>query len=340
MSESLSGEGPTVPAPVPPEDADAWYAPDVRAQRETHPGVVATVREEDGFAYEVREPALTERERVERATIEEHFSDANLRRPRTREGTRERAATGFEGKYARALDRLLSGSADSRRRVGYYAMRDLRCLGELTPLALDERVEVGDTTGERLFVHTENFAPARTTLRADHEFLERFLAERLERHTVSFREFDVPVVVYRERLLGTDAFDTKYAVLEPELLPGDEALIEACKDRIWESNVDAVVEDKAAFVRERAREFLNDIDVLTAPADAVYTGTDGGVEKAVRWGDREALVAVRDARARWRVDDAADVDGVIEGFEDRGVRAEADDVDDAVQERLEDLGYA
>jgi len=92
--------------------------------------------------------------------------------------------------------------------------------------------------------------------------------------------------------------------------------------------------------QERAREFLNDIDVLTAPADAVYTGTDGGVEKAVRWGDREALVAVRDARARWRVDDAADVDGVIEGFEDRGVRAEADDVDDAVQERLEDLGYA
>ena len=92
--------------------------------------------------------------------------------------------------------------------------------------------------------------------------------------------------------------------------------------------------------QERAREFLDDIDVLTAPADAVYTGTDGGVEKAVRWGDREALVAVRDARARWRVDDAADVDGVIEEFEDRGVRAEADDVDDAVQERLEDLGYA
>jgi len=301
MSESLSGEGPTVPAPVPPEDADAWYAPDVRAQRETHPGVVATVREEDGFAYEVREPALTERERVERATIEEHFSDANLRRPRTREGTRERAATGFEGKYARALDRLLSGSADSRRRVGYYAMRDLRCLGELTPLALDERVEVGDTTGERLFVHTENFAPARTTLRADHEFLERFLAERLERHTVSFREFDVPVVVYRERLLGTDAFDTKYAVLEPELLPGDEALIEACKDRIWESNVDAVVEDKAAFVRERAREFLS--RQLTARNAGAWLG-------AARYRARSALAEygvgvppVDDRYASERLDD-------------------------------------
>jgi arylsulfatase len=92
--------------------------------------------------------------------------------------------------------------------------------------------------------------------------------------------------------------------------------------------------------QERAREYLDDIDVLTASVDAVYTRTDGGVEKAIKWGDREALVAIRDARARWRVGDDADVNRVIEGFEDRGVRAEADDVDGTVQERLEDLGYA
>lgn len=34
----------TVHPPVPPGDPDAWYAPDVRAQRELYPGVVATVR--------------------------------------------------------------------------------------------------------------------------------------------------------------------------------------------------------------------------------------------------------------------------------------------------------
>ena len=78
----------------------------------------------------------------------------SLRRPRTREGTRERAERGFEGKYERAVERLLTGTHEGCRRVRYYALRDLRCLGELTPLALDERVEVGDTTGEELLVHT------------------------------------------------------------------------------------------------------------------------------------------------------------------------------------------
>jgi type IV secretory pathway ATPase VirB11/archaellum biosynthesis ATPase len=154
------------------------------------------------------------------------------------------------------LDRLVGGSNAGRRRVDYYALRDVRLLGELTPLALDERVEMADTTGETLLVHTADFAPARTDLPADHEFLGRFLSERLERHTVAFRDFEVPVVVYRERLLGADSFDTKYAVLEPDLLPGDRELVETCKDRIWEANVDGVVEDEAAFVAERARAFL------------------------------------------------------------------------------------
>ncbi len=40
-SEDASGDPQTVPAPVPPDSPDAWYAPDVRAQREVHPGVVA-----------------------------------------------------------------------------------------------------------------------------------------------------------------------------------------------------------------------------------------------------------------------------------------------------------
>jgi len=80
-----------VPAPVPPDDADAWYAPEVRSQYEVHPGVVVTVSErEDGFEYGVRTPPLgdSDAEAFERVT--DYFADAQLSRPRTREGTRER----------------------------------------------------------------------------------------------------------------------------------------------------------------------------------------------------------------------------------------------------------
>ena len=249
---------PTVPAPVPPDDPDAWYAPEVRAQREIHPGVVATVRETDrGFTYDVREPPLSAADERALDAVFDHFADAARTRPRTREGTAERAADGFDAKHRRILDGLVDGSPAARRRIGYYALRDLWLLDEVTPLALDDRVEVADTTGDRLAVHTTDFAPARTELSADVPYLGRFLSERIERHTVRFRDFEIPVVVYRERLLGTDAFDTKYAVLEPSLLPGDRALIEECKDRIWETNVDGVVDDHGAFVAERARQFLS-----------------------------------------------------------------------------------
>ena len=249
----------TVPPPVAPDDPDAWYAPDVRAQREVHPGVVVTVCDTtEDYRYDVREPALSAADERVYERVREHFADANLSRPRTREGTRERMAAGFDGKYDRALGRLLDDVASpaARRRVRYRALRDLRALGPVTPLALDDAVEVAEAEGERVRVHTERFAPAETDLPTDAEGLDRVLSERIERYTVPFREFDVPVVVFRERVLGTDAFDVKYAVLEPDLLPGDRELVAACKERIWETNVEGVVEDRAAFVRERARAFL------------------------------------------------------------------------------------
>ncbi|MFB6154532.1 MAG: type II/IV secretion system ATPase subunit, partial [Haloferacaceae archaeon] len=250
-----------VPPPLPPDDPDAWYAPDVRAQYEIHPGVVATVREESaGFAYEVREPGLGPRERAAMAKVRDHFSAVSHRRPLTREGARERARVGLAPKYRRVLDRLLDVSAAARRRVHYYALCELRLLGDLTPLALDERVEIVDVgrgETERLVVHTTDFAPATTRFDADTAYADRVAGERLEWYTVSFAGFDVPVVVYREHLLGDDRFTTKYAVLEPDLLPGDEALVEEAKERIWESNVDEVVDDRHGFVRERAAQFLS-----------------------------------------------------------------------------------
>jgi len=249
---------PTVPAPAAPGDPDAWYAPGVREQTEVHPCVVATIRETtNGFAYETREPSLAPVEAEQLDAVREHFVGAHLRRPRTREGTAERVRDGFAPKHRAAVDSLVDASPAGRRRIDYYAVRDVRCLGDLTPLALDSRIEVADVAADRLVVHTDDFAPATTTIPADADYLDRFASERLDTYTVDFQSFSVPVVLYRENLLGTDAFETKYAVREPDLLPGDRELVEECKERIWEANVEEVVDDRAAFVRSRAEAILS-----------------------------------------------------------------------------------
>ena len=257
---STDDAGGSVPAPVPPDDPEAWYAPDVRAQYESEPGVVATIRERDGgrFGYDAREPPLSPADERALERVHTHFSAVRHRRPLTRAGVIERAAAGFEPKYAQALDRLLDASPAARRRIDYHALRDLRLLGELTPVALDDRIEVADVGDDReLVVHTETFAPLETGIDADADYVERVAAERLAQYAVGFAGLSVDVVVYRERLLGADAFETKYAVLEPDLLPGDEELIEECKERIWETTVNGVVDDREAFVAEHARRFLS-----------------------------------------------------------------------------------
>ena len=259
VDKTADDPGGSVPAPVPPDDPEAWYAPDVRAQYEPEPGVVATVRERDGgrFGYDVREPPLSSADERALGQVHDHFSSVRHRRPLTRVGVVERASAGFETKYAQALDRLLDATAAARRRIDYHALRDLRLLGELTPVALDDRIEVADVGDDReLIVHTETFAPLETGIDADADYVERVAAKRLAQYAVGFAGLSVNVVVYRERLLGSDAFETKYAVLEPDLLPGDEALIEECKERIWETTVSGVVDDREAFVAEHARRFL------------------------------------------------------------------------------------
>ncbi|MFB6268669.1 MAG: type II/IV secretion system ATPase subunit, partial [Halobacterium sp.] len=238
----------------------AWYAPAVRSQYEVHPGVVVTVTErDDGFAYDARTPRLGDGDRAALDTVTDYFADAQLSRPRTREGTRERVAAGLGEKHRRVLARLTDCSRAARRRVEFHALCELRGLRDLTPLALDDGVEVADASADSLVVHTSDYAPAVTDLPADPPHLDRFLSERLARYTVPFRDFEIPVVVYRERVLGRDAFDTKYAVREPDRLPGDDALIDDCKERIWEANVEGLLgdgRDRAAFVTDRARTFL------------------------------------------------------------------------------------
>lgn len=252
-----SDERVTVPPPLAPDDPEAWYAPAVQEQDEVHPGVVVTIsRDGTEFSYGVREPALTDRDSAQLDRVIEHFADARLQRPLTREGAVEVMAKGFDEKHERVLDGLLSGSADSRRRLGYHALAELACLGELTPYALDDRIEVADTDDSGVVVHTTDYAPAVTTLSADPEYIERFASERLERYTVDFHDFEIPVVRYRANLLGGEAFDEKYAVREPDLLPGDEELIAECKERIWETAVDGLIEDERAFVQDRAADLL------------------------------------------------------------------------------------
>lgn len=257
-----------VPPPVPPSEQAAWYASDVREQYQLFPGVVATIRETaEGFDYEVREPSLgpTHLDALDR--VREHFDGVQTRPPLTRQGALERAAADFPEKYRRALDRLLSVSPAAHRRIDYHALSTLRLFGDVTPLALDDRIELADAGGQRgsidarrtessaadgsdgddrggsdggdsetarLVVHTENYAPLRTRYPADAPHVARIAAERLARYTVSFHGFEVPVVLLREQLLGDDQFSVKYAVQEPDLLPGDEKLAAECKERIWD----------------------------------------------------------------------------------------------------------
>jgi len=262
--DSDGNRAPTVPAPIPPDEPTAWYAPDVRAQYESYPGVVATVRERrdaagSEFSYETREPSLGPAGERAVAAVADRFDTGQHRRPLTRAGAVERADAGFEPKYERALDRLVDATPAMRRRVDYHTLRKFRLLGRVTPMALDDRVEVADVSGEdgRVVVHTSDFAPAVTDVPVDERYVSRVTSERLRTYEVGFEGFAVEVAVYRDRLLGDDRFATKYAVREPPLLPGDEELIAECKERVWETTATEVVEDRAAFVRDRARRFLS-----------------------------------------------------------------------------------
>lgn len=245
-----------VPGPVPPDDRDAWYAPDIRSQYHIGQGVVATVTEgEDGFHYDTREPFLSERDAEIRDRIERRFDGAPTR-PRTREEAIERMDAGLPDRWTDRFDCLDGRTPAGRRRLAYHLTTALRAFESLTPLALDERVRIGDTGADQLTVHTDEFAPAKTDLPVDTPHLDRFLGERIDTETIAFESFEVPVTVLRRHLLGDDAFAMLYAVREPDLFPGDEALIETVKERLVESPPGRVLEDPATHVTERARTLI------------------------------------------------------------------------------------
>ncbi len=109
-----------VPAPVPPDDPDAWYAPDVCTQDEVHPGVVATIRERPSGRERralsavartstARRPARSER------PAEKAWGVSNLRSP-------PRFPAGAEGTFTLArngeLARRMPGMVGRERRGG------------------------------------------------------------------------------------------------------------------------------------------------------------------------------------------------------------------------------
>lgn len=247
----------SVPGPVPPDDRRAWYAPAVRSQYPVSREIVATVVEEsDGYRYRVREPRLSEEAATTRSRIETRFESVQLSRPRTRAGAVERVAAGLPERLRDRIDHLEERSPASRRRLTYHLLASLRSLGRLTPLALDDRIRIADTAGDRLAVHTRDFAPAVTDLPAETPYLDRFLGERVTRKEVDVLGFEIPVTIVRGHLLGDDAFELSYVVEEPDLLPGDRELIETVKERILEAPPDGVLEGDYTGVVDRARTLL------------------------------------------------------------------------------------
>lgn len=190
----MRARGTTVPAPLAPSHPSAWYAPDVRAQYEVSAGVVATVRETgDGFRYAVRPPSVSAAGEAALARVRDHFAGAALSRPRTRERAEERMAEGLPGKYRRVADRLVDVRPATRRRLRYHLLAELRCLGGLTPHALDDRVEVVDVADDGdVVVHLADYAPARTDATdVDRDLVARVASERLARYEVGFHGFEV-----------------------------------------------------------------------------------------------------------------------------------------------------
>lgn len=272
-----------VPAPAPPGDQNAWYRPNVRVQEEVFPGVVVTIANAgDSFTYSVREPILAPADRGQYETIAETVTVD--RRPLTRSGVQEMLATsGLEagGILDSNSKPTPDCTLDAWRRIRYYLLRDCRCLGTVTPLALDDNIDVVDREGDRLVVHTDWLAPIKTGFPADHEFAERVVSERIATYTVEFCGYSIPVVIYQEHVVGGDAFSTHYAVREPPLRPGDQEAIEACKEELWRAGTDQVIEDRTQFIRERSHQIfahLNDGGFEPTESASYHDDSDSGIQ--------------------------------------------------------------
>ncbi|MFB6071031.1 MAG: secretion system protein [Halanaeroarchaeum sp.] len=270
MADSLPA---TVPAPAPPDAPAAWYAPRVRDQYTVDRGIVATVSErDDGFDYRVREPTLSAASAATVDRVTDYLAEVPTDRPRTREGTVDRMAGGLNDAYRRVVDHLGGHSPAQRRRIEYHLAADLEGIGALTPHALDDRIRMADASGDRLLVHTADFAPADTGLSTDQRYLDRFASERVASYAVDVFGHDVPVTVSRERMLGRGGFTTQYHVRSPVRLPGDDELVERTRSKLVETPIGRRIDDPVGYVNARARRHLRRQLVADSPRALLSSG--------------------------------------------------------------------
>lgn len=95
-------------------------------------------------------------------------------------------------------------------------------------------------------------------------------------------------------------------------------------------------------MEERATRYTGKLYRFNGDCRAVYETGDGPIKKHVRWRDERCCVTIADTSTYCRSDDGDDsiVDRRFNDIGDPSVRAETDyEVDDATQQRLEQLGY-
>ena len=94
-------------------------------------------------------------------------------------------------------------------------------------------------------------------------------------------------------------------------------------------------------MRSKAEEYCDDLTAFEGDAQIVYEDGET-VQKHLAWRDERVTVEIRDAQTSYRVGtpEDAQIQAVFERLTEQDVTGQAEGVDETVQQRLEDLGYA
>lgn len=146
--------------------------------------------------------------------------------------------------------------------------------------------------------------------------------------------------------------DTASTVQKVTSLTQFPAAVQSALDDQWSNDAFVSKESVVASshgleepMKERASKYCDDLWRFDGDARAVYRNEDGLVRKDMTWRDEDASILIYNAKLSTKVDDGDAhkyVENTFADISDRGVRDEdegMDDVDEATQKRLEDLGY-
>lgn len=92
---------------------------------------------------------------------------------------------------------------------------------------------------------------------------------------------------------------------------------------------------------DRAMNYCDSLSPYNIGADAVYTDSEEGVIKNIRWGDQSARLVIKNAQASWVAPSETVEFDVIDKLVDANVKSSSHEtVSSDVSKRLEQLGYA